>query len=68
MLLLHSCTLTVEEATDHLLNLNPCGLKNMLYHLLSGKEFQIDHPGEICSLEQLASIRSHYFLSLAQYL
>jgi hypothetical protein len=37
----------VEEATDQLLNINPCGLKNLLYHLLSGKEFRIDQQGKL---------------------
>ena len=30
-----------EEATDHLLNLSPFEMKNLLHHIMSGKEFAI---------------------------
>ncbi|XP_063231052.1 probable phosphorylase b kinase regulatory subunit alpha [Bacillus rossius redtenbacheri] len=30
-----------EEASDHLLNLSPFEMKNLLYHILSGKEFSL---------------------------
>ncbi|XP_055383024.1 probable phosphorylase b kinase regulatory subunit alpha isoform X3 [Condylostylus longicornis] len=30
-----------EQASEHLLNLSPFEMKNLLYHILSGKEFQI---------------------------
>ena len=45
---------SVDEATDILLNINPCGLKDLLYHLLSGKEFRIDQLGE--ALGQTATV------------
>jgi phosphorylase kinase alpha/beta subunit len=32
---------TGEEASEHLLNLSPFEMKNLLYHILSGKEFAI---------------------------
>jgi phosphorylase kinase alpha/beta subunit len=32
---------TGEEASDHLLNLSPFEMKNLLHHILSGKEFAI---------------------------
>lgn len=31
-----------EEASEHLLNLSPFEMKNLLYHILSGKEFAIN--------------------------
>lgn len=30
-----------EVASDHLLNLSPFEMKNLLYHILSGKEFAV---------------------------
>lgn len=30
-----------EQASEHLLNLSPFEMKNLLYHILSGKEFAI---------------------------
>jgi hypothetical protein len=32
---------TGEEASEHLLNLSPFEMKNLLHHILSGKEFAI---------------------------
>ena len=32
-----------EEASEHLLNLSPFEMKNLLYHILSGKEFAINN-------------------------
>lgn len=34
-----------EEASEHLLNLSPFEMKNLLYHILSGKEFAINSVG-----------------------
>ncbi|XP_045492080.1 probable phosphorylase b kinase regulatory subunit alpha isoform X3 [Colias croceus] len=34
-----------EEASEHLLNLSPFEMKNLLYHILSGKEFAINSAG-----------------------
>lgn len=31
-----------EEASEHLLNLSPFEMKNLLHHILSGKEFAIN--------------------------
>ena len=30
-----------EDASDHLLNLSPFEMKNLLHHIMSGKEFNI---------------------------
>lgn len=30
-----------EQASEHLLNLSPFEMKNLLYHILSGKEFAV---------------------------
>lgn len=30
-----------EEASEHLLNLSPFEMKNLLHHILSGKEFAL---------------------------
>ncbi|XP_032511706.2 probable phosphorylase b kinase regulatory subunit alpha isoform X6 [Danaus plexippus] len=38
-----SCT--GEEASEHLLNLSPFEMKNLLHHILSGKEFAINSAG-----------------------
>lgn len=32
-----------EEASEHLLNLSPFEMKNLLYHILSGKEFAVNN-------------------------
>ncbi|KAK9886885.1 hypothetical protein WA026_019143 [Henosepilachna vigintioctopunctata] len=34
-----------EEASDHLLNLSPFEMKNLLHHIISGKEFAISSVG-----------------------
>lgn len=34
-----------EEASEHLLNLSPFEMKNLLYHILSGKEFAVNSVG-----------------------
>ncbi|XP_026685333.1 probable phosphorylase b kinase regulatory subunit alpha [Diaphorina citri] len=36
---------TGEEASEHLLNLSPFEMKNLLHHILSGKEFAISSVG-----------------------
>src|SRR4029434_7742810 len=38
-----------EEATDSLMSLSPSELKNLLHHILSGKEFGVQKSGE-CDL------------------
>lgn len=35
-----------EDAHEELLNLSPSELKNLIYHILSGKEFRIDQDSE----------------------
>jgi len=32
---------TGEEASEHLLNLSPFEMKNLLHHIMSGKEFAL---------------------------
>ncbi|KAJ8870755.1 hypothetical protein PR048_027054 [Dryococelus australis] len=41
-----------EEASEHLLNLSPFEMKNLLYHILSGKEFALS-SGETAFLHKL---------------
>ncbi|XP_041973414.1 probable phosphorylase b kinase regulatory subunit alpha isoform X1 [Aricia agestis] len=36
-----------EEASEHLLNLSPFEMKNLLYHILSGKEFAINSANSL---------------------
>uniref|UniRef100_A0A669FA05 Phosphorylase b kinase regulatory subunit n=1 Tax=Oreochromis niloticus TaxID=8128 RepID=A0A669FA05_ORENI len=33
-----------EEASESLMSLSPFGMKNLLHHILSGKEFGVEHP------------------------
>ncbi|XP_066212944.1 phosphorylase b kinase regulatory subunit alpha, skeletal muscle isoform isoform X4 [Saccopteryx leptura] len=40
--LAHSLQCTAEEATDGLMNLSPSAMKNLLHHILSGKEFGVE--------------------------
>lgn len=35
-----------EEATESLMKLSPSELKNLLHHILSGKEFGVQRSGE----------------------
>lgn len=35
-----------EEATESLMNLSPSDMKNLLHHILSGKEFGVERSGE----------------------
>lgn len=37
---------TGEEATETLMSLSPSELKNLLHHILSGKEFGVERSGE----------------------
>ncbi|KAG8238506.1 hypothetical protein J437_LFUL017805, partial [Ladona fulva] len=36
---------TGEEASEHLLNLSPFEMKNLLHHIMSGKEFALSSVG-----------------------
>lgn len=36
-----------DEASEHLLNLSPFEMKNLLHHILSGKEFALTSGKEI---------------------
>lgn len=40
--LARSLTCGGQEASEHLLNLSPFEMKNLLHHILSGKEFSIN--------------------------
>ncbi|XP_044091959.1 phosphorylase b kinase regulatory subunit alpha, skeletal muscle isoform isoform X4 [Neovison vison] len=40
--LAHSLRCSAEEATDSLMNLSPSAMKNLLHHILSGKEFGVE--------------------------
>lgn len=47
----HGCV--GEEATESLMSLSPSELKNLLHHILSGKEFGVQRSGEsTCSNRQ----------------
>ncbi|GLV35729.1 uncharacterized protein CBL_01120 [Carabus blaptoides fortunei] len=53
-----------EEASEHLLNLSPFEMKNLLHHIMSGKEFAISSVGRgnfsvISSKSSRVSKRSH---------
>lgn len=39
---------TGEEASEHLLNLSPFEMKNLLHHILSGKEFALSSGKCLC--------------------
>ncbi|XP_026313777.1 probable phosphorylase b kinase regulatory subunit alpha isoform X5 [Hyposmocoma kahamanoa] len=41
-----------EEASEHLLNLSPFEMKNLLYHILSGKEFAINSANSLCIVKE----------------
>lgn len=41
---------TPDVASDHLLNLSPFEMKNLLHHIMSGKEFNIGSGMEIFKL------------------
>ncbi|XP_021261450.1 phosphorylase b kinase regulatory subunit alpha, skeletal muscle isoform isoform X6 [Numida meleagris] len=40
--LAHSLRCSAGEATENLMNLSPSNVKNLLYHILSGKEFGVE--------------------------
>ncbi|XP_044538930.1 phosphorylase b kinase regulatory subunit alpha, skeletal muscle isoform-like, partial [Gracilinanus agilis] len=40
--LVQSLRCSAEEATESLMNLSPSALKNLLHHILSGKEFGVE--------------------------
>lgn len=44
-----------DEATEHLLNLSPFEMKNLLYHILSGKEFNMVSSGVSGNFSVLSS-------------
>ena len=44
--LAHSLHCSAGEATENLMNLSPSNVKNLLYHILSGKEFGVEKSGE----------------------
>lgn len=44
-----------EQASEHLLNLSPFEMKNLLYHILSGKEFAVS-SGEYNRTQSIISI------------
>ncbi|XP_045492077.1 probable phosphorylase b kinase regulatory subunit alpha isoform X1 [Colias croceus] len=41
-----------EEASEHLLNLSPFEMKNLLYHILSGKEFAINSANSLFGIRE----------------
>lgn len=47
-----------EEATESLISLSPSELKNLLHHILSGKEFGVQYSGQSASSDSPGD-RSH---------
>jgi hypothetical protein len=47
---LNFCPLA-EEATEGLMNLSPSAMKNLLHHILSGKEFGVERSGKTHALD-----------------
>nr|XP_030128561.3 phosphorylase b kinase regulatory subunit alpha, skeletal muscle isoform isoform X1 [Taeniopygia guttata] len=56
--LAHSLRCSAREATENLMNLSPSDMKNLLYHILSGKEFGVERSvhSEDSSLTTAVSI------------
>ncbi|XP_066250095.1 probable phosphorylase b kinase regulatory subunit alpha isoform X2 [Euwallacea similis] len=57
-----------DEASEHLLNLSPFEMKNLLYHIISGKEFAISSVGRgnfsiVSNKSSRISKKSHISLS-----
>lgn len=46
---LYACV-SDEEATESLMSLSPSELKNLLHHILSGKEFGVQRHGQLLAL------------------
>lgn len=53
-----------EEASEHLLNLSPFEMKNLLYHILSGKEFAIN-SGKAIRINNNSKSRSYTRICVA---
>ncbi|XP_044256007.1 probable phosphorylase b kinase regulatory subunit alpha isoform X1 [Tribolium madens] len=56
-----------DEASEHLLNLSPFEMKNLLYHIISGKEFAISSVGRgnfsiVSNKSSRISKKSHFSL------
>lgn len=43
---LKRCLFVGEEASESLMNLSPFDMKNLLHHILSGKEFGVERSGK----------------------
>lgn len=43
-------TFVGEEASESLMSLSPFDMKNLLHHILSGKEFGVERSSELFSL------------------
>lgn len=41
-----------EEASESLMSLSPFDMKNLLHHILSGKEFGVERSSEFLHFEQ----------------
>jgi len=42
-----------EEASESLMSLSPFGMKNLLHHILSGKEFGVERSSEFFPLSSV---------------
>lgn len=49
LIILYACVLD-EEATESLMSLSPSELKNLLHHILSGKEFGVQRHGQLLGM------------------
>ncbi|XP_063530575.1 probable phosphorylase b kinase regulatory subunit alpha isoform X3 [Cydia strobilella] len=56
-----------EEASEHLLNLSPFEMKNLLYHILSGKEFAINSANSLCVIKEKFSKSKGEFLCTTEF-
>lgn len=53
-----------EQASEHLLNLSPFEMKNLLYHILSGKEFAVSSGKLKCQVDFHLKIIDNIFVRL----
>lgn len=58
-----------EEASESLMSLSPFGMKNLLHHILSGKEFGVERSSEffpfVC--HSLKNVNVHLWLCVAPF-
>ncbi|KAL1766471.1 phosphorylase b kinase regulatory subunit alpha, skeletal muscle isoform isoform X4 [Sigmodon hispidus] len=57
--LAHSLRCSAEEATEGLMNLSPSAMKNLLHHILSGKEFGVERSVRLTDTNVSPAISIH---------